>query len=225
MDLASLKQKLVDASKILYSEGLLDYTGHLSARASADTFLITPRFASFSYLSEVDLISLNVNGEVIEGSQPPPLESPLHQAIYLRRDDVKSVIHTHSKFATVLAIAGVPLKPLHQVALPFLDGVPTYDYFGMIDTLEKGKTLAQALGTHRAIFLVNHGAVIVGSSVEEACILSIWLERAAEMQLLAGKEPPNLIRDEQEATKLMKHQLSVTIGYAWNHYKRKVVGP
>jgi len=223
LDLTEASEKLVIACRILYREGILDYMGHVSARVSDGNFLITPRFAAFASMRKEDLILVNIKGEVIGGDRPPPLELPMHLAIY-SHSDVMSIVHAHPKFSTALAIAGIPLKPVHQLALPFFSGVPILNYFGMIDTPEKGEALAQALRDHRAVLLANHGVVIAGSSVEEACVLSIWLERCAELQLLAGENPPNLIRDEREALQLMAHQLRVTVPSAWEYYKRKVEG-
>jgi L-ribulose-5-phosphate 4-epimerase len=222
MESGELKEKLVEACKILYKEGLIDFMGHLSARISNDAFVITPRFASFSRLDIKDLLIIDLDGNKIEGNHLPPLELPMHQAIYLQRSDIKSVIHTHSKFATLLSIAGVSLRPIHHLAIPFINGLPIFNYFGMIDTIDKAKKLSKALGSNRAILLANHGTVVVGTSIEEACIFSIWLEKCAEMQLLIGNKPLNVIRDKQEASQLMTHQLEVTIDAAWNYYKRKI---
>jgi L-fuculose-phosphate aldolase len=55
----------------------------------------------------------------------------------------------------------------------------------LIVTQALGQAVAQALGAHNALLLKNHGIVVVGSSVEEACITAVVLEKAAHMQLLA----------------------------------------
>jgi L-fuculose-phosphate aldolase len=55
----------------------------------------------------------------------------------------------------------------------------------LIVTPTLGQAVAAALGTSRALLLKNHGIVVVGTSVEEACVSAILLEKAAHMQLLA----------------------------------------
>ena len=48
-----------------------------------------------------------------------------------------------------------------------------------------GQAVAATLGASRALLLKNHGIVVGGTSVEEACVTAILLEKAAHMQLLA----------------------------------------
>ena len=55
----------------------------------------------------------------------------------------------------------------------------------LIVTPALGQAVATALGQHRALLLKNHGIVVVGTSVEEACVTAVLLEKAARMQLLA----------------------------------------
>jgi L-fuculose-phosphate aldolase len=58
---------------------------------------------------------------------------------------------------------------------------------GTLFTPELGRAVATALGHHNALLLQNHGIVVVGTSVEAACVTAVLLEKAARMQLLAGQ--------------------------------------
>jgi ribulose-5-phosphate 4-epimerase/fuculose-1-phosphate aldolase len=49
-----------------------------------------------------------------------------------------------------------------------------------------GAGVARALGPHKAVLMRNHGVAVVGASVEEATILTILLDNAAQIQLLAA---------------------------------------
>jgi ribulose-5-phosphate 4-epimerase/fuculose-1-phosphate aldolase len=100
---------------------------------------------------------------------------------------------------------GLRLELLDPSTLAFTDGVASYDeaddptYFSrevgtLIRAPEQGRIAARKLGDRSALILKAHGPVIVGRSVEEACMLTIALENAARSQITAaavgGVRPP-----------------------------------
>jgi L-fuculose-phosphate aldolase len=50
---------------------------------------------------------------------------------------------------------------------------------------EEGRIIHGALGNKRAILLAHHGQLVATSTIEEAAVLAVFIERAARMQLLA----------------------------------------
>jgi ribulose-5-phosphate 4-epimerase/fuculose-1-phosphate aldolase len=50
---------------------------------------------------------------------------------------------------------------------------------------EEGKLIHEALGNNRTILLAHHGQLCACSTIEEAAVLSVFIERAARMQLWA----------------------------------------
>ena len=63
-----LRKDLISASRILSHLKLVEGFGHVSARIpDSDRFLITPRI-SLAMVSEEQLLTLNLNGEVVEGN-------------------------------------------------------------------------------------------------------------------------------------------------------------
>jgi len=68
----------------------------------------------------------------------------------------------------------------------FAAGVPRFERAaGLINTADLGAAVAQCLGSSRALFLVGHGIVTVGSSVATAVMNAILLERACRLQIMA----------------------------------------
>src|SRR5690606_28507076 len=109
-----------------------------------------------------------------------------HLWVYEARPDIQSIIHTHSPWASALAAARQPLvisqmdmTPLHNdcAFLGEWPGVPIADHEGVI--------ISAALGDKKAIILAHHGYLTSGVSCEEATYLSVYLERAARMQIRA----------------------------------------
>ena len=56
----------------------------------------------------------------------------------------------------------------------------------MIVTAEQGTAVARLLGEHKIVLLRNHGIVVAGTSIEEACIRAVLLEHSAKTQVTAA---------------------------------------
>jgi L-ribulose-5-phosphate 4-epimerase len=177
---ATLREQLALACRMLVNEGLLDQSGHISARVTEDTFLIHPHRLSRYEVTAEKLVTVNLDGQPLEGEDRPPSERFIHAAIYRARADVGSVCHIHSRMATVFSIAGRPLRAITNYAT-FLgpEPVPVYADARHVDTAEKGDALAAALGERPACLMRAHGAVIVGADVHEAFAASVYLEENA----------------------------------------------
>ncbi|WP_020497492.1 class II aldolase/adducin family protein [Sciscionella marina] len=123
-------------------------------------------------------------GDVLEGAGPRHSEYPIHTEIIAARPDVGGVVHTHSPYAVALAAAGQPLRPVSHAANYFVPPeIPRFtDTADLILTPELGGSLAATLGAASAVFLVNHGIVTVGPTLQVATVAAIILERAAQQQ-------------------------------------------
>lgn len=123
-------------------------------------------------------------GEVLDGDGPQHSEYPIHTEIMAARSDVGGVVHTHSPYAVALAAAGQELLPVSHAANYFVPpAVPRFtETADLILTPELGKRVAAAQGSERAEFLVNHGIVTVGPTLQAATVAAIILERAAHQQ-------------------------------------------
>ena len=185
--LDSLKEQLALACRMLAHEGLFDQSGHISARhPEAGLLLIHPHSRSRYDVGPDDILTVNLDGRVVEGAERPPSELNIHTQIYRARPDVQSVCHLHSRMATVFAIAGRDLVPVTNYAAVLGSGaVPVYLDPRLVHTPQQGDLLARALGSGRACLMRNHGSVVVGERIREAFVASIYLEENARRQHLA----------------------------------------
>jgi ribulose-5-phosphate 4-epimerase/fuculose-1-phosphate aldolase len=220
-DQRELRKKILSAWSILQGEDLLDFMGHVSARISKEAFLITPRMPKSGDLRKDTILTISSSGEFAKDRGSAPIELPLHEIIYKHTPNVGCVIHTHPKHAVALSASGRNFKAVHQLCLPFIEGVPVFEDFSMIDSIDKATEMLGVLSNHRAMFLKHHGAVVTGATVEEACVLTIWLEKCAEIQLAAGELGVQGISKNEEAQRLLEHQLRTTVTAAWNYYNSK----
>jgi len=183
-----LKELLVISSKILDNEGVYDYVGHVSARVpGADQMLITPhlRALSFREVTPRDILTLDFKGNQMEGGLRHPWEFWIHACIYKARPDVNSVVHVHPEACVAMGVAEQPILPIYVIGGLFAKGVPLFKAPGLVTTEKLGDDLAKTLGDCNAALLKWHGAVVVGTSVEQACVSTVGLERLARIQLSA----------------------------------------
>ena len=146
--LLALKQQLALACRMLANEQLFDQSGHISARHPTQAlFLIHPHHLSRADVSAPDILTVDLDGNLVEGSVRAPSEVFIHSQIYRARPDVQSVCHIHSRMAVVFTIAGRPLHAVTNNAAFLGDGpVPVYPNPRLVHSPAQGDALAEMLG-------------------------------------------------------------------------------
>lgn len=228
--LPRLRELVATAGQILYQQGLNDYLGHASARVpGTDRVVIKPkhstRVRSPLALGPADMIVIDLDGNLVEGGDPPPSERFIHTEIYRARPDVQSVVHTHQPKATMLGVLGADLLPVLHVPAVLTDGgtMPTWPCPVLVTDRDLGRKLADALGTAGLCHLQGHGIVSVAGSVQRATVTAIALEQLAEANLTilaAGRSPRVITPDELEQ---LRGQVASVDG-RWAYYVQQLNG-
>jgi ribulose-5-phosphate 4-epimerase/fuculose-1-phosphate aldolase len=155
---------------------------------TTDRFLINPQGLHWSEVTAGDVVLSDAMGNVIEGRHPvEPTAFFIHARIHLGKPNAKVVLHTHMPYATALtAIEGGRLEMCSQNALRF-QGRVAYDeaYNGLALDDSEGDRLCRAMGEADIAFLGNHGVIVSGPSIAMAFDELYYLERAAQLQVLA----------------------------------------
>jgi L-fuculose-phosphate aldolase len=179
-----LRQEVARVAKRLIDSGLVTGTsGNVSARTPEGDVLMTPSGIDYEELEPGDVVLVDANGEILEGSLGPSTETPMHTGIYRARTDVGAVVHTHSIYATTLACLGWTIPPVHYMLTTLSeDGRIPLAPYTTYGTEELADYAADALGESRnACLLQNHGTITVGSGPEEAFSRTVVLEEMAEI--------------------------------------------
>ncbi|HEX3796817.1 MAG TPA: class II aldolase/adducin family protein [Acidimicrobiales bacterium] len=196
------KQRLAAAFRLFGRFGFGEGTaGHITARdpERTDHFWVNPLGLDFTQIRVKDLILVNHEGEVIEGSWPVNKAAfVIHSQIHAARPDVISAAHAHSVHGKAWSSLRRSLDPLTQDACAFYGDHALFDDFtGAVFDLEEGKRIAHALGGNKAAILANHGLLTVGRTVDAAAWWFITMERTCQAQLLAeAAGTPVLISSE-----------------------------
>jgi L-fuculose-phosphate aldolase len=176
-----LRRAIIAACRDMNASGLNQGTsGNISARLGG-RMLITPSGIPYEAMQPEMLAAMPIEGaaDTWTGPLQPSTEWRLHRDILRQRPEVGSVVHAHSPFATVLAIARKPIPACHYMIAAFggMDvRVADYATYG---TAELATHALTALEGRHGCLLANHGMIAVGDTVEKA----MW--RAVELETIA----------------------------------------
>ena len=199
-----IKQRMAAAFRLFdrfgFNEGV---AGHLTARdpEHPDLFWVNPFGMSFGMIRVSDLILVNHDGEVVEGTWPVNRAAfAIHSAVHQARPDLNSAAHTHSTFGRAFSTLGKLLSPLTQDSCAFYGDHSLFDDFtGVVLDVEEGKRIAHALGDNKACILRNHGLLTGGTTVDEAAWWFITMERTCQVQLVAEAAGDPVVIDHDNA--------------------------
>ena len=177
------------AVRICNDANVMDFNGHCSQRDENDpnVMYINDRHASRSTLTVENIVPYDIKaGKRIGPGIEPPSEHWIHREIYLRRPDVKGVVHSHPENILTLTCAGHRLKPIISIGV-FLpeEGAPVFDSPVLINTEVRGRGMAEAMGDAAIVVLRQHGTVTCGGSIQEAVTRMVCAEKNAELQAKA----------------------------------------
>ncbi|MDK2992908.1 MAG: L-ribulose-5-phosphate 4-epimerase [Clostridiales bacterium] len=192
--LESLKQMVLDANKELPKRGLVTYTwGNVSGiDRDSGLVVIKPSGVPYDELQIEHLVVVDLKGNKVEGQLNPSSDTPTHLILYKAFPNIGGVVHTHSRWATVWAQAGMDIPAL---------GTTHADYFyGDIPCTRKmkseeieeayevntGKVIVETFNNINAddvpaVLVNSHGPFAWGKDAAEAVHNSVVLEEVAMM--------------------------------------------
>jgi ribulose-5-phosphate 4-epimerase/fuculose-1-phosphate aldolase len=217
-----ISRDIVSACRILTYKRLIEGFGHVSARIpGTDQFLLTPRIG-LALVQANDLLTMNLDGDVVEGRLAAPSESWLHTAILKAKPRVNAITRIHARVANIFSVTDRRLEPVHNHGSFFAGGVPVYNRPDLITTPKLGAEVAQTIGEGPALLLRGNGQVTVGRTIPEAVMMAIYLEEAAEIlygALQIGRPIPLTLDESQQ--RQVEALPPVDLERAWNYFKNR----
>ena len=225
-----LRRELAYACRILAANGQNDTVyGHVThRRADEDTFWMKPSGMGMDEITPDTLIRMDMEGHVVEGELPRHVEFPIHAEIFRAKPEITCVVHTHPIYSIAFAATGQPLQAVSHEGAQFTPpDVPRFTRTSdLIVTRQLGKEVATTLGDAICCYLVNHGIVVAGDTIEKAVVSAINLERASQVQLLATSTGHSIswTEDADIPGKREKIFTPKSLRNVWNYYCRRI-GP
>jgi L-ribulose-5-phosphate 4-epimerase len=187
MMLEKLREQVWQANMALPAEGLVRWTsGNASGRdPETNLMVIKPSGVLFGDLTQVDLVVVDMDGRVVEGSHGPSSDTATHLWVYRNRPDVNGIVHTHSAYATAFAAVNRPINVvLTAIADEFGGPIPCGEY-AAIGGKEIGEEILRCIGNSPAILMKNHGVFTIGKTVQKALKAAVMTEDVAKTVWLA----------------------------------------
>ncbi len=211
----NLRKELVHICHKVYEKGFVSaFDGNLSVRIDENRILITRSGVNKGEVKEDDILMVDSNGNLIEGSGKVTTEVKLHLKVYNTRADINSVIHCHPVYSTALATSmeEFPNDVFPEVILTF-GKIPICKYVTP-STSDLANSLEPYVDYANVFLLSNHGAITAGSDLEEAYYRMEKLEHISKT-ISVAKSMGNLKRlTTKEITELYsiaKNTYGITI--------------
>ncbi len=221
-----LRAEIAVCTRMLNAEGLLDYSGHVSARLPGrDAFLIQPLDRPRGEVTPDSLRVVGFDGAAEGDGEAPPAERFIHSEIYRARPDVEVIAHVHPDTATLFSLVdGVDLAPVKNHAARWAAGIPVHPDPAHINTAALGRALAATLGGHHAALIRAHGAVLVAESVKAVFIDIVhFTENADTLYRAAALGPVTALTQAEMSSFLERFDRPRHVAKLWRYYLGRCV--
>lgn len=182
MLLKELRQEVYESLMELPKNRLVTmHSGTVSGR-DPSTGLIVMKPSGFRYdrLTPSDLIVINEDGQVVEGSLRPSSDTETHLYIYKHRSDIHGIVHTHSPYASIFAVLGKPIPPVMTSAALLGGEIPLGGY-AAVGGEDIGSEIIAKIGNCAAIVMQNHGVYTIATTVWKATVNAVEVEDLAKI--------------------------------------------
>ncbi len=196
--LEALKEAVLQANLELPKKNLVTYTwGNVSGiDREKGLIVIKPSGVSYEEMKASDMVVLDLQGNKVEGDMRPSSDTPTHIALYNQYPELGGVVHTHSRWATVWAQAGMSIPPLGTThadyfygAIPCTRRLTQEEIEGEYE-LNTGKVIIETftnLGINPVhvpgVVCYSHGPFAWGKNPDEAVHNAVVMEEVAMMAL------------------------------------------
>lgn len=217
--LEKLKQEVLSANLMLPKYGLVTFTwGNVSAvDREKGIMIIKPSGVSYEEMTADDMTAVDIEtGKTVEGKYKPSSDTPTHLELYRSFEGIGGIVHTHSRWATSFAQAGMGIIPMGTTqadyfygTIPCTRAMTDEEIKGEYEK-ETGKVIIEAFKgidpmTIPAVLVKSHGPFAWGASAAEAVHNAVVLEEIAFMNYHAMSISPETGAMQQ--TLLDKHYL------------------
>jgi L-fuculose-phosphate aldolase len=193
------RQSIINACLQMNALGINQGTsGNISLRHE-EGMLITPTSTPYEAMQPEQIVLMNLDGP-LDAEQRPSSEWRFHRDILKARPEVNAVVHAHPPYATILAIMGLSIPPVHyMIACAGGDTIRCAPY-ATFGTQELSQHAVTALEERSACLLAHHGMIAIGPSLAKAMWLAVEVETLARQYhgCLQIGTPPLLSKAEIE---------------------------
>lgn len=156
-----------------------------SVGAGGKQFLINPFGLHYSEVTARNLVKINLQGAVLDGSPHPvnPAGFTVHAAIHDGLPGAHCVMHTHTIAGVAVACLKDGLQQTNFYTAQLHGMVAYHDFEGITIHADEAPRLLRSIGERPAVILRNHGLLAWGATVPQTFAILWTLQRACEIQM------------------------------------------
>lgn len=180
------KMEVIKAGILLDKYQLIALSGgNVSVRMDNGDILVTPSGMIYSEMEPDDVLLMDLEGNIIEGSRKPSVDTMALLYIFKHRLDINAVIHTHQTYATAVGLVQDELPAILTTLANATRGAVKVCEYSSAASINMGVETVNNLGDKLAVILKHHGVMAVGKDLKEALYACVYLEEAAKTYLIA----------------------------------------
>ena len=142
-------------------------SGNISLRVK-EGILVSASGTCLGDLKQDDIVLTDFNGNLINGNKKPSSEKIMHSEIYMKRDDINAIIHSHCPMITAFAVAGCEInKPILPDFVYKFDKIPLVPYY-CPSSIDLATAVGEFFEKYDAVLLKNHGVVVGAEDLKTA---------------------------------------------------------
>jgi len=203
----NLKQQVYEANLELVRHHLVLFTwGNVSTiDRERGVIAIKPSGVSYDTMKAVQMVLVDLDGNVVEGAYKPSSDTATHLMLYRHFPEIGGVVHTHSTFATAWAQArraipniGTTHADYFSQEIPCTRPMTREEIRGDYET-ETGNVIVECFRERRinpmhvpGVLVSNHGPFAWGKNTDDAVHHAVVLEEVAKMAFLTHSLNPQL---------------------------------
>ena len=196
MNLKKLREEVLEANLELVRRGLVLYTFGNASGISREQGLVVikPSGVPYETMKPEDLVVVDVDGKIVEGTLRPSSDLPTHLALYQAFPTIGGVAHTHSRAATSWAQArreipcfGTTHADYFHGAIPVTKSMKPAEIRKDYE-LNTGLAIVRCIGKRDplhtpGVLVAGHAPFCWGSTPAEAAHNAVIVEEIAAMAL------------------------------------------
>ncbi|OQY11244.1 MAG: fuculose phosphate aldolase [Desulfobacteraceae bacterium 4572_19] len=199
------RKQIVTFGKKLVNSNLTTGTGGNLSIFNRRKNLIAISASGIDYFDTTvdDVVVVDLNGKIHQSKLKPSSELNFHIALYRRRNDINSVVHTHSVYATTLACLEWELPAVHYLVGFAGKKVPVAPY-ATFGTQELADNISNTIKNYNAVLLANHGLIATGNNLLEAFTTAEEIELVARIYYQSKSIGNPVIISEEQMESVIK---------------------
>ena len=174
-----------------------------SATKGQKQFLINPFGLHYSEVTASNLVKIDLQGKVLDGSPHPvnPAGFTVHAALHDGLADAHCVMHTHTTAGIAVACTqgGLAQNNFYSAQLHGL--VAYHDFEGITIHADEAPRLLKNIGDKPVVILRNHGLLAWAKTLPLAFVRLWTLQRACDIQMAQAAMGPAIAVPETVAQK------------------------